>query len=60
MPTPRLLRPVAALAAGALLATTFTTVLAGPAQADRADDGATWLEGQLTGWTQRKTDMAMA
>lgn len=45
MPTPRLLRPVAALAAGALL----TTVLAGPAQADRADDGATWLESQLTG-----------
>ena len=44
MPTPRLLRPVAALAAGALL----TTALAGPAQADRADDGATWLEGQLT------------
>jgi hypothetical protein len=45
MPTPRLLRPVAALAAGALL----TTALAGPAHADRADDGATWLEGQLTG-----------
>ena len=49
MPTPGLLRPVAALAAGALLATTLTTVLAGPAQADRADDGATWLESQLTG-----------
>ncbi len=49
MPTPRLLRPVAALAAGALLATTLSTVLAGPAQADRADDGATWLESQLTG-----------
>ncbi len=49
MPTPRLLRPVAALAAGALVATTMTTVLAGPAHADRADDGATWLEDQLTG-----------
>ena len=45
MPTHRSLRPVAALAAGALMATT----LAGPAQADRADDGATWLESQLTG-----------
>lgn len=45
MPTHRSLRPVAALAAGALIATT----LAGPAQADRADDGATWLESQLTG-----------
>jgi len=39
----RRLRPVAALAAGALLATS----IAGPAQADRADDGATWLESQL-------------
>jgi len=44
MPHFRHLRPVAALAAGALLATTF----AGPAQADRADDGAVWLESQLT------------
>ena len=49
MPTLRSLRPVAALAAGALLTTLLTTGLAGPAQADRADDGATWLEGQLTG-----------
>ena len=49
MPTHRSLRPVAALAAGALLATTLATTVAGPAQADRADDGATWLEGQLTG-----------
>ena len=35
---------IAAAAAGALL----TTVLAGPAQADRAGDAAGWLEGQLT------------
>lgn len=49
MPTPshwrRLVRPVAALATGALL----TTTLAAPARADRADDAAGWLESQLTG-----------
>ncbi len=44
MPHLRISRFIAAAATGALL----TTVLAGPAQADRADDAGDWLEGQLT------------
>jgi hypothetical protein len=44
MPHLRLSRFIAGAATGALL----TTVLVGPAQADRADDAGGWLEGQLT------------
>ena len=44
MPHLRISRFIAAAATGALL----TTVLAGPAQADRADYAGDWLESQLT------------
>lgn len=44
----RVLRPVALLATGAVIATTLSTLGAAPAQAAPGDLGARWLERQLT------------